>query len=339
MRYVVSLNRALHQLMSEDERVYLLGEDVLDPYGGAFKVTKGLSTAFPNRVITTPISEAGITGVATGMAIRGLRPVVEIMFGDFLTLCADQIVNGACKFHWMYDNQVPVPVVIRAPMGGRRGYGPTHSQTLESLFLNVPGLTIVAPSCFHNAGRLLYDTVQNTDTPVLFVESKLFYPKQLRVPDGNNRIDHFFVKTLTNHSRIFPSISLSLVEAEAPDVTLIVYGAMALLATKAAFNLFMEHEIVVEILIPSLVKPLPVSDILPSVHRSKRVIIAEESVCYSGWGAELASQIQQAEFDSLIKPVGRIGAKDIPIPSSRIMEDQVLVQAEDIEEEIKRIVS
>jgi len=136
-----SLNKALHDAMSTDDKVVLLGEDILDPYGGAFKVTQGLSTAFPDRVIPTPISEAGIVGIAAGMALRGLRPIVEIMFGDFLTLIADQVINHIVKFKWMYNDQVSVPVVIRTPMGGRRGYGPTHSQTLEKLFLGVPGLT------------------------------------------------------------------------------------------------------------------------------------------------------------------------------------------------------
>ena len=130
MRYVESLNSALHKVMSEDERICVIGEDILDPYGGAFKVTKGLSTAFPGRVIGTPVSEAGITGLSIGMAIRGLRPILEIMFGDFITLCADQIINSAAKFSWMYNGQVSVPLVIRTPMGGRKGYGPTHSQTI-----------------------------------------------------------------------------------------------------------------------------------------------------------------------------------------------------------------
>ncbi len=137
---LASLNSALRQALTQDERVLLLGEDILDPYGGAFKVTRGLSEAFPERVLTTPISEAGFTGVATGMALRGLRPVVEIMFGDFVTLIADQLINHAAKFRWMYNDQVSVPLVVRTPMGGRRGYGPTHSQTLEKLFLGVPGL-------------------------------------------------------------------------------------------------------------------------------------------------------------------------------------------------------
>jgi pyruvate/2-oxoglutarate/acetoin dehydrogenase E1 component len=323
--------------MTDDEGVYLLGEDILDPYGGAFRVTKGLSTAFSARVITTPVSEASITGLATGMAMRGLRPILEIMFGDFLTLCSDQIINSACKFSWMYNNQVTVPLVIRTAMGGRRGYGPTHSQTLEALFLNVPGLTMVAPSHFHDPGQLLRAAVLNIDTPVLFIEGKLLYPQRLQLPDGKNRVGHFFAKNLVNHSRDFPTVLLSLAEDGPPDVTLIVYGTMATLAAEAAFNLFMQEEIVVEIVIPSLIKPLPLSDILPSVRNSTRTVIAEEGVRYSGWGAELASRIQESTFDILTKPIARIGAWETPIPSSRPLEDQVLAQVEDIEEAIREI--
>ena len=140
-----SLNEALHAAMSDSPFVVFMGEDVLDPYGGAFKVSKGLSTAFPDRVFPTPISEAGIAAIATGMALRGYRPVAEVMFGDFLFLAADQLVNHAAKYRWMYGEKVTVPLVFRAPMGGRRGYGPTHSQTLEKHFLGVPGLWVVAP--------------------------------------------------------------------------------------------------------------------------------------------------------------------------------------------------
>ena len=138
MTYAQELNNALKDAFESDERVYLVGQDILDPYGGAFKVSAGLSTRFPGRVITTPISEAGITGLGTGMAIRGLKPVVEIMFGDFITLCADQIVTNIAKFRAMYNGQVRVPIVIRTPMGGGRGYGPTHSQCLEKMFLGIP---------------------------------------------------------------------------------------------------------------------------------------------------------------------------------------------------------
>ncbi len=142
---LASLNAGLLSALQQDERVYLLGEDILDPYGGAFKVTRGCSTAFPEQVFTTPISEAGLAGLSAGMALRGLRPVLEIMFGDFITLVTDQLVNHISKLRWMYNNTVNLPLVIRAPMGGRRGYGPTHSQTLEKLFMGVPGLTLAAP--------------------------------------------------------------------------------------------------------------------------------------------------------------------------------------------------
>ena len=140
-----SLNQALHGLMDGDVRVVVLGEDILDPYGGAFKVTRGLSSRFPERVFTTPISEAAIVGLASGLSLRGLRPIAEIMFGDFLLLAGDQLVNHAAKFRWMYNDGVRVPMVIRTPMGGRRGYGPTHSQSIEKHFMGVPGLWVVAP--------------------------------------------------------------------------------------------------------------------------------------------------------------------------------------------------
>jgi pyruvate/2-oxoglutarate/acetoin dehydrogenase E1 component len=143
-RCVRALNDALIDVFERRDDVYLLGEDVLDPYGGTFKVTQGLSTRWPERVLTTPISEAGLFGVAAGMALRGYRPILEIMFGDFITLGFDQIVNGIGKFSEMFDDQVRVPIVVRTPMGGGRGYGPTHSQSLEKLLLGVPGITVIA---------------------------------------------------------------------------------------------------------------------------------------------------------------------------------------------------
>ena len=154
MTYLESLNKSLKRLMRDSEDVYLLGEDIVDPYGGAFKVTKGLSTLYPKKVISTPISEAAMAGVGTGLAMKGLRPIVEIMFGDFIALCADQIVNGATKFSWMYGDKFDVPLTIRTPMGGGRGYGATHSQTLETLFMGVPGINIIGPSIYHDAGQL-----------------------------------------------------------------------------------------------------------------------------------------------------------------------------------------
>ena len=172
MKTVVdSLNEGLHDLMAADSRVVIVGEDVLDPYGGAFKVTRGLSSRFPGRVYTTPVSEAAIVGLASGLALRGLRPIAEIMFGDFLFLAGDQIVNHAAKFRWMYNDQVSVPLVIRTPMGGRRGYGPTHSQSAEKHFMGVPGLWMVAPSVLSTPGDLLRQATLECDDPVIFIES------------------------------------------------------------------------------------------------------------------------------------------------------------------------
>ena len=175
MTYLENLNGGLRELLETTNDVVIFGEDLMDPYGGAFKVTRGLQHDFPQRVLTTPISEAALTGLASGMALRGLRPVLEIMFGDFTALCMDQIINHASKFRIMYNDQVRVPITIRTPMGGGRGYGPTHSQSIEKLFLGIPDLRIVSPSIFYESGRLLKQAVAD-DMPVLFVEHKLLYP-------------------------------------------------------------------------------------------------------------------------------------------------------------------
>ena len=186
------LNFALHHAMETDERVHVLGEDILDPYGGAFKVTRGLSTKFPERVLTTPISEAVIAGLTAGMAMRGLRPVVEIMFGDFVPLIADQLINHAAKFRWMYNDQIRVPMVVRTPMGGRRGYGPTHSQSLEKMFLGVPGLKVVAPNTLGDPAILLTAAIADED-PVLFIEHKLLYTRPL-LESGKGDLAEFDVE-------------------------------------------------------------------------------------------------------------------------------------------------
>jgi len=324
--------------MKDDDSVFVLGEDILDPYGGAFKVTKGLSTVFPDRVLTTPISEAAITGFSTGLAIRGYKPILEIMFGDFITLCMDQIINGASKFKWMYGDKFSVPLVIRTPMGGRRGYGATHSQTLESLFIGVPGIKIVAPSNYHNPGDLLYQIVLNAEIPTLFVENKLLYPERLRMPDRNGKLNDFFYEEICHCDKNCPTISLKLEKNEHPHVTLIVYGGMAPIAVKAAMNIFLDEEILVEVIIPSLIKPFPLEDVLTSATESGRIIIAEEGVKTSGWGAELASQISENIFDYWKKRIVRIGSKEFPIPSSRPLEDWVLPQIHDIEAAIRNLV-
>jgi pyruvate/2-oxoglutarate/acetoin dehydrogenase E1 component len=330
VRYVESINRALHELLAEHDDVFLIGEDLLDPYGGAFKAAKGLSSAYPERVLTTPISEAGITGVATGLALRGLRPIVEIMFGDFLALCTDQIVNHATKFSYMYNEQVRVPLVIRTPMGGYRGYGPTHSQTLEAMFMSVPRLTIVAPSHYHEPGRLLAASVLGTRDPLLFIENKLLYPQQLQEAGEDGRIGEFAVTSLNGASPTYPTMALSLGPGETPDVTLATYGGLAGLAADAAYQAFMEDEILVELLIPSLVSPVPTADILPSAQKSGRLLVLEEGVWHGGWGAELTSQVVAGCGRRNAPAIARMGAAPVPIPSAKSLERKVLPSVEQV---------
>ena len=228
-------------------------------------------------------------------------------------------------------------MVIRTPMGGRRGYGPTHSQTLESLFLGVPGINIVAPSNYHDPGKILINIVLDSPIPTLFIENKLLYPAKINLPQKDGKIDEFFVTEISKSDKNFPSISLKLDDNEDPDVTLIVYGGMAPIAIDAALSLFMEEEILVEIIIPSIIKPIPIEDILPPCLKSGRIIIAEESITISGWGSELASQLYENIFSILKTPIMRIGAEDCPIPSSKSQEYKVLPQSKDIITAIKEL--
>lgn len=335
MRYVESLNQALHRMFSEDERVLLIGEDLLDPYGGAFKVSRGLSTAFPARVLSTPISESAIVGTATGMAMRGLRPIVEIMFGDFLFLVADQIANHATKFPWMYHGQVEVPLVIRTPVGGGRGYGPTHSQSPEAAFLGVPGLTIIAPSLCHNPGDLLRTAVEKISGVCLFLENKLLYPKDIFSRDAANRQEAFHLRRTLSEGLGLETTTLSIVPDAKPDLTLICYGGMLPLAMEAAYDLFMELECNIEIVVPAQLRPIPCADLFPSVARSGRVLIVEEGCLTGGWGAEVSALIHEKQFKHLLAPVQRLAALDCPIPSGAAMEREVLPTADKIRSKLR----
>jgi len=318
-----SLNAGLQQAMAGDERVILLGEDILDPYGGAFKVTRGLSRAFPQRVLTTPISEAGIVGLATGMALRGLRPVVEIMFGDFITLAADQVINHAAKFRWMYNEQVRVPMVIRTPMGGRRGYGPTHSQSLEKLFLGVPGLRVLAPSHFGDPGTLLLNAILDDD-PVLFVENKLLYLLSLQQNGSLADFDLSQVET----PGYAPAYRLRLSGAPPSNLTITAHGHMADLAHKAAKRLAYEYEIFADVIIPTQLAPFTIAPVLESLNSTRRLLSAEEGTLTLGWGAELLARTSEAMGSNLLA-ARRVAARDLPVPAGPL-EDSVLPGIEDI---------
>lgn len=346
-----SLNRALHTAMNSDERVFVIGEDILDPYGGAFKVTQGLSTAFPERTITTPVSEAGIIGIATGMALRGLRPVIEIMFGDFLTLGADQVINHLTKFRYMYNDRVSVPLVIRTPMGGRRGYGPTHSQTLEKIFIGSPGLRVLAPSTLIDPGELLIKAILTDDDPVLFIENKIMYSRMVQNKD---EWDDFKITSIVRESKSItkeekktdlelltddyaPAIHLTIRDAPAPSATIATYGHMADLCRMAVLELAYEHEIFVDIVVLTQLSPFWINPILDSVNLTNKLIVVEEGTKTLGWGAEIIARTIEIMGPEL-RSAARIAAKDLPIPASIPLEEMVLPGVDDIIGSIKKMV-
>lgn len=319
MRYVEAINSALHALLNEDPHVLVLGEDVVDPYGGAFKVTKGLSTRFPSRVISTPVSEAGIVGLANGLALRGFKPVVEIMFGDFLLLALDQLANHAAKYPAMYGNNVDCHIVIRTPMGGYRGYGPTHSQSLEKFLIGVPGLTLVAPSRFHDVGALLKFAVARQAGPVVFIENKVDYPQEVEHEAG--KLGHFDRRW--EGSETYPTAHLALAGAGAPEVTVVTYGGMVYRTMRAVEEAYLDEEVSAEILIPSLISPMDIGPLLTHASLSHRVLTVEEGTLRGGIGAEVIAAIAGKQT-AVGARYSRVAAQDTVIPGSPELEKGVL---------------
>ncbi len=327
--YLTGLQLGLAEALAANEKVVVLGEDLVDPYGGAFKVTKGLSTHFPGRVISTPICEGGFTGVAVGMALRGFRPVVEIMFGDFLTLCADQIVNHMAKFPGMFNGQVKVPLVIRTPMGGGRGYGATHSQSLEKMFLGVPGIKVVAPSHLHAAGDILQYAILVDDDPVLFIENKLLYPLDQHT--------HVFMEQSAEIPG-YPTVALRNFSSGQPDVTVISYGGMSREIVPMLEKL-RSDELNVTAVFPSSLWPVPVETLVRYGAQCGRLVICEEGSAGFNWGSEVAVLLYDALRGNLLAPITRLAAASQAIPAARHLEKEVLVTAEKIENAIWELMS
>ena len=278
--------------MRADAELHFFGEDVLDPYGGAFKVVRGLSTAFPDRVHTTPISESGIVGVATGMALRGRSAIVEIMFGDFLGLAMDQILNHAAKMRWMYNDQIEIPLIVRTPMGGRRGYGPTHSQSIEKHFCGIPDLIVLAVDQYTSIEEL-YLKAHASRQPTLIIENKVLYARM--VEDA---------ETLPN--------------AADPEVVLIAYGGSVEIAVVAARQLA-EEEVRASVVPIRQLSPLPADELRAAVGNCRCVLTIEEGA--PGWGfADACARAligMPIQFASLSGP-------NHPLPSSRAWEERVL---------------
>ena len=322
MRVVEALRDGLRRSLAADEQVHFLGEDILDPYGGAFKVADGLSTEFPGRVHTTPVSEAGIVGVGVGMALRGLKPVVEIMFGDFITLAADQLINHAAKLRWMSNDQVSVPLVVRTPMGGRRGYGPTHSQTLERLYLGVPGLRVAAVHALVDPAELLQNAILQERDPLVLIEHKLLYSQTVRAPADLPEFDHEL------SAGRYPVIRFSLRGAPPPSWTIATYGYMTELVLEALEQLAYQHEIFAEAVVYTQLSPFDPMPLAASLARTGRLLTVEEGSRTHGWGAEAAA----AAAGACLQPplIRRVAARDLPVPAAEPLELAVLPGLDDI---------
>ena len=327
-RLVHLLHAALQRNMQQHDRIVLLGEDIEGPYGGAFKVTKTLSMTFPGRVRNTPISEAALVGLGNGLALHGWLPVCEIMFGDFLALAFDQWLNHAAKFHYMYNEQVRVPLIVRTPMGGKRGYGPTHSQSLEKHFLGVPGTRVLALHARYDPG-LVYDTLFATiDRPTLVIENKLLYGARVsdQVPAG-------FV--LEHTAELFPTTRLRPVGP--PDVTILCYGGLVHEVECAVERLFDEHEVICEVLCPLQLYPLNPWPIVASVQQSGRLLVVEEGVSFAAFGAEAVAQLVE-NAPGVVRQVRRLAAPLHPIPSCGPLERALLPGEQQVVEAVMQLV-
>lgn len=314
------VRETLDRHMKHDPRVVLLGEDIRSPYGGAFKVTKGLSDVFGDRVRNTPISESSIVGIGNGLALGGIRPICEIMFGDFLTLAFDQFLNHACKFEYMYGRQVQVPIVVRTPMGGKRGYGPTHSQSIEKSFLGLAQLRVLAINSLLSPA-VVYDALLSlADMPTLVIENKLLYSMRLRTHVADGFVLEYSDETFPT-TRIRPLAQ--------PDVTIFCYGGSLPDVETAAIQAFDREEIVCEVICPTQIHPLNPVPVLESIQKTRRLVVVEEGAQFAGLGAELAAQIQEMQPGILTSFV-RISGPDHPLPSCGPLEQALLPGPETI---------
>jgi pyruvate dehydrogenase E1 component beta subunit len=320
--YLEAIREALRQEMQRDEKVFIIGEDV-GVYGGAFGVTLGLLDEFgEDRVIDTPISELGIAGAITGAALVGMRPVGEIMFMDFLTLSAEQLVNQAAKIRFMFGGNATVPFVLRTAAGSGTGAAAQHSQSLENWFVHVPGIKVVAPTTPYDAKGLLITAIRD-DNPVLFVEHKLLYKTKGPVPEESF------------------TIPLGVGEIKRPgrDLTIIATMIMVRRALEASAQLAQEG-IEAEVIDPRTLKPLDKDTIIQSVIKTGKVLVVHEACKTGGYGGELAATVVESEaFDYLEAPILRLAGRDMPIPYNRNLEYHTVPQVEDILQAARSLVN
>ena len=320
LTYREAVRSAMREEMRRDPRVILMGESITG-YGGSYAVTKGLVEEFgPKRVMETPIAEAGIVGFAVGAAMGGLRPVAELMTVNFALLALDQIVNSAAKFHYMFGGQWSVPLVVRT-VSGFGQLGPTHSQTFEGWFASVPGLKVVMPATPADAKGLLLASIRDPD-PVIFIEHSLLYSTKGEVPE---------------EADLEVPIGRASVVREGTDVTLVGYSRMLLQALHAAEVLEREDGVSCEVVDLRTLRPLDYPTVVRSLSRTHRVVLCGEDWRTGGFGAALLSEIQDRSFDDLDAPIARVAMRDVPLPYSRRLEQQLVPASQQIVDAVRRM--
>jgi acetoin:2,6-dichlorophenolindophenol oxidoreductase subunit beta len=318
--YLDAIKETITQEMEADKRVFLMGEDV-GVYGGAFGLTVGMIEKFgPRRIIDTPISEQAIVGMGIGAAIMGMRPIVEIMFSDFLMLALEQIGNQAAKIHYMFGGKVPVPLVIRAPSGGGTGAAAQHSQSIEAILHHIPGLKIIMPSTPYDAKGLLASAISDPN-PVIMFEHKLLYKK---------------VKSDVPEERYKIPLGEADVKRSGSDITVVATSYMVHKVLAVADKLSKEN-ISLEVIDPRTIKPLDLDTIIASVKKTGKAVLVEEACYTGGFTSFLASEISSVAFDYLDGPILRITGRDAPMPYSIVLENYIIPSEERIEEAIRRV--
>lgn len=314
-----ALNEALKEELDRDKNVFIMGEGVGDN-DGAFKVTKGLLSIYgPDRVIDTPISEDSMAGFAIGAAVTGMRPVLELLYGNFALLAMDQIINQASKMRYMSGKQFFVPLTIRTAGGIGHGYGAHHSDTFESFYMHVPGLKVIMPSTPYDAKGLLKSAIRDNN-PVIFVEPKMLY----------------FVKGEVPKEEYTLPIGKADVKREGTDITVVATQTMVIQALEAAEGLEKEG-ISVEVVDPRTLKPLDIDTIVRSVQKTNRVLIVHEAYQYCASGSEISAQIMENAFYYLDQPIRRLTGAEVPAPVCKALEPLVIPTAETITQAVKEM--
>ncbi len=318
MRHAV--NEALHIAFNSDENVFTIGEDIA-VYGGQLRCSYDLLDNFGGeRVRDTPISEIAIVGAGIGSAMIGRRPIVELSYMDFIGVCFDQILNQAAKMRYMYGGRVSIPLVIRTQCGAGLGNGAQHSQSLENILSHVPGIRVVMPSNAYDAKGLLLHAIRDNN-PVVFVEHKALYKRKCEVPEEPYEVSYE-----------------SEVKEAGEDITIISYSAMVDVSLKAAKKL-KDEGISAEVIDIKSIEPLDMAPILKSVEKTGHAIVVHEAVKKSGFGGEIAAQIQEFAFDHLKKPVLRVTAPDVPVPFARNLEIAYVPDEDQVIEAVKKTLS